>query len=192
MISKIGTYDAPGTGGVLRLNKITDCAVEVHAVASEAIVGQAALGVVHGIDEDLRLGSAVRTGVPGCVFVLMALLTGRGHFRQVDIAKVDFLRSAAAEMDADVAQLCGEAGFVAVETSQGAMCRAMDGASICGHLVTTGAALAALRGVVIRRAVYEHDGQARAERDNEADKFEVAHHERNAVPFQLRTSEAEA
>ncbi len=63
---------------------------------------------------------------------------------------------------------------------------------VCSHLVATCASLAVLRGVVIRRAVNERDGHSDDECESEAGEFEVTHHERKAVPFQLRTSDADA
>ncbi len=192
LVSETVASDVPGAGRVLRLHKIADCAVEVHSVAAEAIVHQPALGVVHGIGEYLRVGSAVGTSMPTGVLVLMAFLTTCGHCQHVDVAKPDGFGSVAAEMYTDVTQFGGEARFVAIETSCSAMWRAMDGARICGHLVTTGATLAVLRCVVVRRAVSECNGQDCDRCENEASELEVAHHERNAVPFQLRTSEAEA
>ena len=107
LIGEIGAHDAPWTGGVLRLNKIADRAIEMHAMAAETIVHEPALSVVHRVGEDLRVGSAVRSGMPGCIFMLMAFLAVRGHRKNVDIAKADRLRSVAGEMDADVAQLGG-------------------------------------------------------------------------------------
>ena len=47
LVGEVRTREAPRPSSVLRLNEIADCAVEVHAVAAETVVHQAAFGVVH-------------------------------------------------------------------------------------------------------------------------------------------------
>ncbi len=153
LVSEVDARDVPGTDGVLRLHEIAYRSVEVHAVAAEAVVHQAAFCVVGGIGEDLRVSGAVRPGVPGCVFVLMAFLAVCGHRENVDVAQADGLRSAPNEMHADVAKLGGEAGFVAVHAGGVAVGRGVDCICVCGHLVAAGAALSTLGRVVVRRAV---------------------------------------
>ena len=185
-------FEMPWAKGVLWLNQVADRSMEMHAVATEAVIGKATLGVVSGIGKYLRIGGAVRSGLPRSELVLMAALALRGHGEHVDIAQMDRLGRLREEMDADVAQLGGHTSFVAIKASCGAMYGTMDGARICGHLMATGAALAVLRRVVIRRRVSEGDAQSGDRCEDEANELEDAHHERKAVPFQLRMSEADA
>ena len=96
------------------------------------------------------------------------------------------------EMDADVAQLGGKARLVAIQACGSAVRGSVDGICIGGHLVAACAPLAVLRCVVVRRAVDACDAEERAACEQECERLEQAHHERNAVPFQLRRSEAEA
>ena len=122
LVREIGARNMPRADGVLRLHKIADGAIEVHAVTAKTIVHQATLGVVQRIGEDLSVGSAVRSGMPGCIFMLMAFLAVRGHCKNVGIAKTDRLRSVAGKMDADVAQLGGETGFMAIHAGGLGVC----------------------------------------------------------------------
>ena len=115
--------------------------------------------VLWGIGEDLRVGGGVRPGVPGGVFVLMAALAVGGHGEHVQSRRRMDSGSRAEEMDADVTQLGGEAGVVAVEAAHVVVRRAVDGADLCGHLVAVGAAGAVLRCVVVRRAVHAAERQ---------------------------------
>ncbi len=192
LVSEVGARDVPGAGGVLRLHEIAYGSVEVHAVAAEAVVHQAAFCVVCGIGEDLRVSGAVRTGVPRSIFMLVAFLAVSGHREDVDVAQADGLWRLREEMDADVAEFGGEAGFVAIHAGGFAVCRGVDCICVVGHLVTAGAALSALGRVVIRRAIYTRYAQERDTCEQECESLEQAHHERKAVPFQLRTSAAEA
>ena len=107
----------------MRLHHVADGAVEVHAVAAEAIVHQVLLRVLHGIGEDLLVGGAVRAGVPGCVLLLVAVLAVGYHRDNIHVAQADGLRQRAEEMDADVAQLGGQAGLVALHAVGGAVRR---------------------------------------------------------------------
>ncbi len=191
-IGKVGASDVPRSGGVLRLHKIADCATEMHAMAAEAIVHQTALGVVRGIGEDLRVGGAVRTCVPGCVFMLMAILAVCGHREDVGVAQTDGLWRPREEMDANVPQLGGKARFVTIETRGGTVRGSVDGGCVCGHLVAACTTLSALRSVVIRGAIDASDAEERNACEQKCESLEQAHHERNAVPFQLRTSASDA
>ena len=95
-------------------------------------------------------------------------------------------------MDPDVTQLGADARVMAIKARGGTVRRRVDGIRIGSHLVATGAPLAMLRGVVVRRAIDESDRESSAKCDNQPRDFDETHHERNAVPFQLRTSEADA
>lgn len=192
LVGESRPFEMPRAGGVHWLNQVADRAVEVHAVAAKTVVSEAALSVVGGIGKYLRICGAVRTGLPRGELVLMTALALRSHGGHVDIAKTDCLRRLREEMHADVTQLGRHAGLVAIKAGCGAMHGAMDGAGVRGHLMTTGAALAVLRGVIVRRRVGERDGESRGGCEDKAGEFEKSHHERKAVPFQLRMSEAEA
>jgi hypothetical protein len=92
----------------------------------------------------------------------------------------------------DMPQLGRETRVMAVEAGGGAVRRGMHRAGKRSHLVATRASLSMLRGVVVRRTIDKRDAQSRGGRDEKASEFKDAHHERNAVPFQLLSSDAEA
>ena len=52
LIGQVGAGQMPWAGGALRLHNIADAAIEVHAVAAEAVVHEAAAGVVLFVSED--------------------------------------------------------------------------------------------------------------------------------------------
>jgi len=121
LVGKTGARDVPRTGGILRLDDIANRSVEMHAVTAETIVHQAALGVVRGIGEYLRVRCAVRAGMPRGVLMLMAFLAVCGHREHVGIAEPDRF-GRAGEMYTNVTQLGGEASFMAIHARGGAMC----------------------------------------------------------------------
>lgn len=192
LVREVGARDVPRAGGVLRLHEIAHGSVKVHAMAAQAVVHEAAISVVRGIGEDLCVGGAMRACLPGSVFVLMAFLAACGHREHVAVAQANCFRRIATEVNADMPQLGGEAGFVAIHACGGAVDRRVNSAGVCGHLMATGAALSALRGVVVGSAVDEGDRQCRNNGNSQGSKFDESHHERKAVPFQLRTNAAEA
>ena len=65
-------FDSPRTFRIDGLNHRRNASFEVHSMAAEAIVHQAALFVVFGVGEDSRIGCAVRTGLPFGVLLLVA------------------------------------------------------------------------------------------------------------------------
>ena len=73
-VRKRGADEPPGTRSIHRLHQIANRAIDMHSVATEAIVGKTALGVVFRICKDLRIGCAVRPGMPCRVLMLMASL----------------------------------------------------------------------------------------------------------------------
>ena len=144
LVGKIGARNEPGTGGILRLNEVADRSIEVHAVAAEAIVHQAAFGVVGWIGEDLCVGRAVRTGMPRGVLMLMAFLAVRSHRKYVNIAEMNCFRRVAAEMYADVTQLGGKARLMAIHARGAAVRGTVHRAHILRHFVAACASLAVL------------------------------------------------
>lgn len=116
LIGYAGRNHAPWTPGVDWLHQVADCAVEVRTVAAQAVVHQHAFGVMRGVGEYLGVGCTVRASMPAGEFVLVTCLAIRSHRRQVDIAQTDGLRDWAEDVDADMAQLGGEAGVMATLT----------------------------------------------------------------------------
>ena len=143
--ARSGANQMPWALRILRLHQVANRAVEVHAMAAKAIFHQAAFGVVHGIGKDLAVGGAVRPGMPGGVFVLVALLAVRHHLQHIHIAQPDGLRPVADEMNPDVAQLGCQARLVAIHAAHVAMRRTVHHAHVRGHLVAACAALPVLR-----------------------------------------------
>ena len=73
LIGQSGIQQAPWSLFVHWRDQIADAALEVHRVAAEAVVHQERLLVVVIAQEDLRVGGAVRSRGPACVFFAMAL-----------------------------------------------------------------------------------------------------------------------
>ncbi len=121
LIGEMRAGDAPRALRVLRLDEITDRAIEVHSVAAQAVVHEAALGVVDGVCKDLLIRSAVGADVPARVLLLVTALAVRRHGEHIDVAQADGLRNGAEDVHADMAQLGLEAGFMALHAADGAM-----------------------------------------------------------------------
>ena len=165
LIRKRCAYQMPRSCCVHRLHQVANRPVEVHAMATKAVIGETALSVVRWIREDLGIGGAVRAGMPRGVFVLMALLTLRCHRKHVGIAEMNCLTRMSREMYADVPQLGRKTCVMAVETGGGAVRRGMHSAGKRSHLVAARASLSMLRGVVVRRTVEKRNAQSRGGRD---------------------------
>jgi len=73
LIGELGVEQAPRSLLIQRRDQIADATLEMHGVAAKAVVHQQRLGVVVFAQEDLRVGCAVGTGGPACVFFAMAL-----------------------------------------------------------------------------------------------------------------------
>ncbi len=192
LIAESIANDMPGSMRVLGLDHLADGAVEVHAMAAEAVVHQAPLGVMRGVGKDLAVGGAVRTRIPGGVFLLVALFAVGNHLEHVHIAQAEGFRHVAEEMYTDVAQLGAHTRHMTIHTVLLAVRRGMHGAYIGGHLVAVCAALAVMHGVVIGSAIGCANSKQDHRRDGDGRKFQVILHDRNPVPFQLRTNAAEA
>ena len=157
---EIRAHDAPGSAGVLRLHQVAHGAIEIHAVTAQAVVVEAAAGVVAGVQEDLAEGGGVRPGVPARILVLVAALALRNHRLHVRFAHVHAVRVAAGEVAADVAKLIGGGGVVAVGALRVVMRRGVDGADLVRHFMAVGAGGAVACGVVEGRAVTVCNDQA--------------------------------
>ena len=139
-----------------------------------------------GIGEDLLVGGAVRAGVPGGVFLLMAFLAVRSHGHHVHVTQANGFRDPAAEVNGDVAQLGGHAGIVAVQAGcRVLMSGGMDHADIARHLVAAGASGSMLRGVVVGRPKHAGGDKSRHRDHGESTYFQNPFQDRSPVPFQL-------
>ena len=96
------------------------------------------------------------------------------------------------EMHANVAQLGGECCDVTVLAADVAMIRTMHGTDVVRHLMAIGAAGSELRCVVLRRAEGTENCEDRNRRDGDSHQPNESNHERNPVPFQLRTRDRDA
>src|SRR6516165_7084852 len=92
LISKIRAQKMPRSGSILRLNQFSNRPIEMHAMAAQAIIIQAALCVVSRVGKDLAICRTVRTRVPRGVLALVAPLAVPGHFHHVRVAKMNSFR----------------------------------------------------------------------------------------------------
>ena len=177
---------------IQRLDQIANRSVEVHSVATKAVIGEVPLCVVPGIGEDFSIGCAVRPCMPRRVLVLMALLALRCHRQHISIAQMNRFWRGSEQMHANVPKLRPQTCIMTVHTCGGPMRRRVYSAGKRCHLVATRAALTVLRGVVVGRTIHQNIRESRNERSGKDDYFEDTHHDRKAVPFQLLISDAEA
>lgn len=135
LIGEAGASNPPWTGLVLRLHKIPDRTVIVHAVAAEAVFHQRPLRIFTGISKDLLIGGAVGTGAPGGVFLLVAALATTCHSKIIDIAQMNILGKIPEKVHADVPQLRSQILLVAIHTVQLAVCRHVSVSDKLCHLM---------------------------------------------------------
>ena len=125
--------------------------------------------------------------------MLMAFLAVRSHRKHVDVAQTDGFRCVAAEMYADVTQLGGKARFVAIHARGVAVRGSVHRVDVVrpsrGNLRSPGRAVRCSSTRRRRRLPTPRNAE---HCDEEGQRLEESHHERNAVPFQLRTSAADA
>jgi hypothetical protein len=161
-------------------------------VAAQAIVHQHSFRVVLGIGKYLAIRDAVRARMPACVFMLVARFAARRHRGHIHIPQLDGLRNGAEDVNPHVAQLCAQAGLVAFHAACCPVGCCMHHLHVSSHLVTARAALAVLRRVVVGRTISAADSEHNCQPNSDPREFEESHHDRNPVPFQLRTNESEA
>ena len=131
--------------------------------------------------------------MPVGVLMLVALLAAGRHGEHIDIAQANGLRSLPDEMHADVAQLGGQARFVAIEAGSITVRRSVEDCvrrppSRGNWHSPARAAMCSSTTLHTRMRSSSAPPNATAR----TSELEDAHHDRNAVPFQFRTSAAEA
>src|ERR1019366_2701815 len=78
--------------------QVPDAALEVHAVAPQAVVHQHVGGIELLVEKDARVSGAVRARLPGGVLLPVTALARLGHGLHVRVRKTDSLRQIAAQM----------------------------------------------------------------------------------------------
>src|SRR3974390_317825 len=121
LISKIRAPYVPRPCGVLWLYQIANAAIEMHSMAAQAIVIQAALCVVYGVRKDTLVCRAVRARIPCGVLALVTSLTAGDHLHRVNIAETNSLGQTAEQMHANMPKLGRETRFMAVQAGRVAM-----------------------------------------------------------------------
>lgn len=184
--------DAPRAAGVEGLDQFANGPVEIHAMATKAVLHKHLPGVLRTIGEYLRVCRTVRPRMPAGVLLLVASAAARSHLLYIQLAQADVLRNRAEEMDANVAQLGGQGSVMAILAAFGTVGRGVDDLDMGSHFMAACTAIAELRRVVIRRAEGDGSSQHGRRGDSNACESEEWAHERSPVPFQLRSRAAEA
>src|SRR5574340_453681 len=85
-------HEGPRPLAIDRRDEIADPPLEVHGVAAQAVVGELLLPVLLGVEEDRRVGRAVRAASPVCELTPMAGGAAADHRRDVLLAQADLDR----------------------------------------------------------------------------------------------------
>ena len=186
---ELRTNQAPRPLRIHRLNHVPNRFLEVHPVAPEAVIHQLPLRVVRWVQKNVGKSRAVRSRMPCRVLVLMASLALGHHWPEIGFAQMDLLRRAVQNMHPRVPQLRGHARLVAIRAAGVAMRRGMDRVHARRHLVAIRAGRPVTHGVVqVDSICPTQTHQRHRHRTDRQPEF----HERNFVPFQLRTSASDA
>jgi len=105
LLGESSIAELPRTSGVERRNKVAHRSLEMHAVATEAVVHQDFAMIVIGVEKNAAIGGAVCAGTPVCRFGLMAFLAAIDHFQYVGGAEFGSFGSLAAKMRDDAAHV---------------------------------------------------------------------------------------
>lgn len=144
LISQTCGDQMPWPGFVLRLHQVANRTAKVHAMTAKAIVHEHLARILLAIGKDLRIGGAMRTGVPRGVFLLVASLAVCARGEDIHLAQPDVFRPFVRDMHPRVPQLCAQAGVVALHAAHCTVRRIVRNENVRLHLVAARASLAAL------------------------------------------------
>src|ERR1035441_6442606 len=97
-VGQFGIAQFPRAVGIDGCYQVANAAVEVSAVAAQAIVHQQALVVVLGVEKDLLIGSVMQARRPLRPFLLMAILASLRNAENVSRLQPHLVRHAPADM----------------------------------------------------------------------------------------------